>query len=988
MNFLRKLLDSNEREVKKLFKVVERINALEPDYEHLTDAQLRDKSEELKAWVRERQKEIITECDRNGLEGEARDKYIFEAEQKVLDEILPQAYALVREASKRTIKLRHYDVQMVGGIVLHQGRIAEMKTGEGKTLVATLPLYLNALLGRGCHLITHNDYLAKRDAVWMGPIYHMLGLTVGVLQSPQSSDQGYQPSYIYDPEYESEDPRWRHLRQISRKEAYLCDITYGIHSEFGFDYLRDNMAHSLEEVVQRDLYYAIVDEVDSILIDEARTPLIISGIPEESTEVYYKVDRVVARLQPEVDFTVDEKARTAMLTDEGIAKVEMGLGVRNLAEDPDLMGHVNAALKARFIYKKDVDYVVKDGEVVIVDEFTGRLMFGRRYSEGLHQAIEAKEGVPIQEETQTVATITYQNYMRLYKKLAGMTGTAKTEEEEFRKIYGMDVVVIPTHKPMIRVDYPDVIYKTEEQKFRGIIREILQKHVIGQPVLVGSRSIEVSERLSERLNSERLQTLGMITLLQQRLWQDKSLDKETRQKFQNLLNTNMDDLWVSKLNPIIKAFGVNPDPLAEENVKELAGYLGVAEHWEKLRRILKEGIPHNVLNAKYHEREAEIIADAGRLGAVTIATNMAGRGVDIILGGNPEKHPDQPEQYEKVKALGGLHIIGSERHEARRIDNQLRGRAGRQGDPGSSRFFLSLDDYVWRLFGDRGRWVLDATWDPAEPIAHGLLSKAIERAQKKVEENNFSIRKHVLEYDNVMNLQREVIYRERRKVLEGADLRDTILDHLRKVIEKAVVLYCGEAPQAEWDLQGLYEHLAQIYPLYLYCRPEDLKDRSQPELVEFLYEVGLQAYEDREKLFGSELMRQIERWVTLRVIDEKWVEHLQAMDYLREGINLRAYAQQDPLVAFKKEAYEYFQAMIEAIERDILLWVFHVQPRTQPQQVRVRNVTPVGEGGNGPSGTAGRTVIAKTKVGRNDPCPCGSGKKYKKCCLLKEGARS
>jgi len=1015
MEFLRRLLDTSEREVRRLQEQVAIINALEPKIQALSDEELAAKTDEFRAHIEERRsgaaqrvaaidaelRELANSTDdpayvsdrRRSLE-EQREAAVAElraVEQEALNEILHEAFAVVREASRRTIGLRHYDVQLIGGIVLHQGRITEMKTGEGKTLVATLPLYLNALLGRGVHLVTHNDFLAKRDAVWMGPIYHMLGLSVGVLQSAQSSaEESLQPSYMYDPTHVPDDPRWLHLRRVSRREAYLCDITYGVHSEFGFDYLRDNMVHSLDDLVQRDLYYAIVDEVDSILIDEARTPLIISGIPEESTELYYKVDRVVARLVKDQDYTVDEKARTAMLTDEGTAKVEMGLGVKNLADDVELMHHVNAALKARFVYRKDIEYVVKDGEVVIVDEFTGRLMFGRRYSDGLHQAIEAKEGVKIEAETQTVATITYQNYMRLYQKLAGMTGTAKTEEDEFRKIYGLDVVVVPTHLPMIRKDYPDVIYKTEEAKFRGITAEILQKHTVKQPVLVGSRSIEVSERLAERLISERLQLLSMILLLQRRLQQAKEIDKDDRQRLSQILNTPMERLDITSLRPVARALGVNPDPMDKANIAEVAAILGVSGHEERLAEVLTNGIPHNVLNAKYHEREAEIIAEAGRLGAVTIATNMAGRGVDIILGGKQDGKVRE-EEAKQVVALGGLHIIGSERHESRRIDNQLRGRAGRQGDPGSSRFFLSLEDELWRLFGDKGRWLLNATWDEAEPIQHGILTKAIERAQKKVEENNFSIRKHVLEYDDVMNLQRKVIYDARRKVLEGANLRENILGYIRKIVDEAVRTHCGEAPKEEWDLAGLYETLDQIYPLSMYVEPDDLKGRPQEELADWLYSIAVECYKQREQEMGPDIMRQLERAVTLRVVDEKWVHHLQAMDYLREGINLRAYAQIDPLVAFKKEAYNYFEELTNAIERDVVAWMFRVQ--VAPQMRRTRYVD-TGEGGRSGAPTGDGTVsgrrpsLGRVKVGRNDPCPCGSGKKYKKCCLEKDRVAS
>jgi preprotein translocase subunit SecA len=1011
MNLLQKLFDGNEREVARFRVQADKVNALEPEFEKIPTDQLGRKSEEFKALIQQRRQAVL---DREGSEEE-----LFKAEQDALDEILPEAFALVREASKRTLGLRHFDVQLIGGMVLHQGRIAEMKTGEGKTLVATLPLYLNALLGHGCHLVTHNDYLAKRDAVWNGPLYHLLGLSVGILQSAQSStEEGMQVAFLYDPEHESDDPRYHHARRIPRKEAYECDIIYGIHSEFGFDYLRDNMAHTQEDLTQRPLYFCIVDEVDSILIDEARTPLIISGIPEESTDLYEKVDRVIAVLTPEEHYTVDEKAKTAMLTEEGTTRVEQGLGVENVAEDVTLMHHISAALKARYAFKRDVDYVVKDGEVIIVDEQTGRLMFGRRYSDGLHQAIEAKEGCKVEAENQTMATVTYQNYMRLYKKIGGMTGTAKTEEDEFRKIYGMDVVVVPTNRPRARADYPDIVYKTEEQKFRGIIREIIEMHVRTRPVLVGTRTIEVSEWLAERMLNERLQLLALVTVLQHKLWADKALSKEQKAQFSALFNAKFDDLWVAKLTSAAKALEASPDPLEDGNVKAFAEIIGVQGQEDRLKQILKDGIPYSILNAKYHEREAEIIADAGRPSAVTIATNMAGRGVDILLGGNPAKHPDDfKEKGAEVRDAGGLHIIGSERHEARRIDNQLRGRAGRQGDPGSSRFYLSLDDYIWRLFGDRGRALLNATWDEAEPIAAGLLTKAIERAQKKVEENNFAIRKHVLEYDDVMNLQRQVIYGQRRKVLEGADVHDSIRDSFDRIAPDAVMLHCGEASKESWDLKGLYDYLNQIFPLSWYAEPEDLEGKSQEQLIQWLTDVAKTSFDDREKEIDSQAepgaFRQIERWVTLRTIDEKWISHLQAMDYLREGINLRAYAQIDPLVAFKKEAYEYFQELQNNIQRDIITMMFRLQ--IAPQPVQYAQLAPEdgydddydGNGHAAPaamsapatsvSASGGHATMSNVlanrqaaerrtpvthapKIGRNDPCPCGSGKKYKKCC--------
>ncbi len=1003
MDFMRKLFDNNEREVARLRSVVDQINALEPEFEQIPTERLADKTAEFKALIEERRS--AARASNDDLEA------IHQAEQDALDQVLPQAFALVREASKRTLGMRHFDVQLLGGVVLHQGRIAEMKTGEGKTLVATLPLYLNALLGRGCHLATHNDFLAKRDAHWNGPIYHLLGLNVGVLMSALSStEEGYAPAFVYDPDHETDDPRFVQMRKIPRRDAYReCDILYGVHSEFGFDYLRDNSgAHSLEEMTQRELYYCLVDEVDSILIDEARTPLIISGIPEESNDQYEVVDRVIARLVLETHYTVDEKAKTAMLNEDGTEHVEQALGVENLAEDVDLMHHVSAALKARYAYKRDVDYVVKDGEVLIVDEQTGRLMFGRRYQDGLHQALEAKEGCKVEAETLTTATVTYQNYMRLYQKIAGMTGTAKTEEAEFRKIYSMDVVVIPTNKPLVRQDHPDIVFKSEEQKFRGIVRELIQMHVLRRPVLVGTRTIEVSEWIAERLLNERLQLLTQITILQNRIWENKSLPKEQKAQYSALMNQKFDTLDVYMLTPASKALGVPPSPLDDANVATLAKILEVEGEEALLKRVLTDGIPYNVLNAKQHEKEAQVIADAGRPGAVTIATNMAGRGVDILLGGNPAHYPDTKEMGEEVRRRGGLHIIGSERHEARRIDNQLRGRAGRQGDSGSSRFYLSLEDYIWRLFGDKGRGLLEATWDDAEPIAAGILSKAIERAQKKVEENNFSIRKHVLEYDDVMNHQRKIIYGERRKVMEGVDLHEAVRDSLAELVRNSVVLHTGEASPEEWDLKGLYNLLGEAFPLVWYAQPEDLSGKKADELTQWLTDIASDAFERREQDIDNQsapgTFRDLERWVMLRVIDEKWVSHLQAMEYLREGINLRAYAQIDPLVAFKKEAFEYFQELLNNIQRDVVSLLFRVQVAPRPVEYAPAPQPGAYDGeseyaGNGNTAVQTRPTSVKSvlanrqatkrtpqaaqtavKTGRNDPCPCGSGKKYKRCC--------
>ncbi|WP_022852624.1 preprotein translocase subunit SecA [Thermodesulfatator atlanticus] len=891
----------NERELKRLKPIVARINDLEPQVKKLSDAELKAKTQEFKERLER---------------GET------------LDSLLPEAFAVVREASRRVLGMRHFDVQLMGGIVLHEGKIAEMKTGEGKTLVATLPAYLNALTGKGVHIVTVNDYLAKRDAKWMGTLYNFLGLSVGVIVSGMDEQE--------------------------RKKAYACDITYGTNNEFGFDYLRDNMKFSLEDMVQREHHYAIVDEVDSILIDEARTPLIISGPSEESTEMYYHIDKLVRHLKKDVHFTLDEKTKSAMLTEEGVAEMERLLGVDNLY-DPrhiSLVHHINQALRAHHLFHRDVDYIVKDGKVIIVDEFTGRLMPGRRWSDGLHQAIEAKEGVKIEKENQTLATITFQNYFRMYEKLAGMTGTAETEATEFKEIYNLDVVVIPTHKPMIRVDHPDVVYRTEREKFNAVVEEIVELHKQGRPVLVGTTSIEKSETLS--------------------------------------------------------------------------------------RLLTKKKIPHQVLNAKYHEKEAAIIAQAGRSGAVTIATNMAGRGVDILLGGNPEglakealqeegfdlesidqaawnealqmarqgedptkKYPERwaeilyekvkecKEDYERVKALGGLHIIGTERHESRRIDNQLRGRAGRQGDPGSSRFYLSLEDELLRLFGsDKLRGIMDRLGiEEGEPIEHPFVSKAIEQAQKKVEAHHFEIRKHLLEYDDVMNKQREVIYSQRKEVLASENIRDWIDDMIRDVCEGIVEEFREEkgSPQ-EWDLEALKERFFGIFGF----RPEIPDDLlNAKELSEFLTQEAQKAYEAKEGEVGEELMRHLERMFLLHTIDSLWKEHLLAMDHLREGIGLRGYAQQNPLQEYKREAFAMFSDLIERIKEQTLSLLYRVQV-TREEEVermeeekrsqRLRLVYSRGEETQEEEKPKKQPIRRGKKIGRNDPCPCGSGKKYKKCC--------
>lgn len=831
LGILKKILgDSNEKEVKKLQKTVDIVNSLEPEMERLSDSELRNKTEEFKVRL---------------------------SGGETLDDILPEAFAVVREAARRTVKMRPFDVQVMGGIVLHQGRIAEMKTGEGKTLVATMPVYLNALTGEGVHVVTVNDYLARRDSEWMGEIYKFLGLEVGLI--------------VHGLDFEE------------RKKAYNADITYGTNNEFGFDYLRDNMVLYKEHMVQRPLNFAIVDEVDSILIDEARTPLIISGQAEESTDIYYKFARFVTRLVPEEDYTVDEKAHSVMPTEKGIKKCENFLGIENLydEENMELLHHFQQALKAHALMKRDRDYVVKDDQVIIVDEFTGRLMFGRRYSDGLHQAIEAKEGVKVEKESKTLATITFQNYFRMYKKLAGMTGTAATEEEEFRSIYGLDVVVIPTNKPMIRVDHPDVIYKTEKGKFNAVVKEIEECYRRGQPVLVGTISIEKSEHLSSMLK--------------------------------------------------------------------------------------RKGIPHNVLNAKYHEKEAEIVALAGQRGAVTIATNMAGRGTDIVLG-------------EGVAKLGGLHIIGTERHESRRIDNQLRGRAGRQGDPGSSRFYISLEDDLMRLFGGENiKGLMDRLGvNEDEPIEHSMITKSIENAQKKVEAHNFNIRKHVLEYDDVMNTQREVIYSQRRRVLENENLKDSILEMIGEVIDSLLDIYAAkEIHPEEWNLKGLSDYLMDIFQIRYEVEAERLEDISRDDLRRELISRAQAAYEKKEEELGSETMRELERYIMLKTVDQKWMDHIDAMDQLREGIGLRAYGQRDPLIEYKFEGYEMFQEMIRSIQEDTLRYLFRVQITRAPER---RQTTYNLSYSHSDGAEKAQPVRKQKKIGRNDPCPCGSGKKYKKCC--------
>jgi preprotein translocase subunit SecA len=897
MSILQKVLGgSNESQVKTLSKLAEAVEAREAEMKALSDEDLRAKTAEFRA------------------------RY---EKGETLDALLPEAFAAVREASVRTTGLRHFKVQLMGGMVLHQGRIAEMKTGEGKTLVATLAAYLNAIPGKGVHIVTVNDYLAKRDSEWMGKIYRFLGMDVGVVLNQMENDE--------------------------RQAAYNADITYGTNSEYGFDYLRDNMSIYSNQLVQRELSYAIVDEVDSILIDEARTPLIISGAGDQSTEMYTRVDRFVARLRDEEDYTKDEKMHSVNLTDEGGTKAEQAFGVENLSdvENTELNHHIQQALKAHALMHRDKDYVVTDGQVLIVDEFTGRLMVGRRFSDGLHQAIEAKEGVKVERESKTMATITLQNYFRMYKKLSGMTGTAKTEEEEFKGIYKLDVVCIPTHMPMIRTDNNDSVYVTRNGKFNAVVEETAERHATGQPVLVGTISVEKSEILA-----------GMLK---------------------------------------------------------------------------RRGIRHEVLNAKFHAKEAEIVAQAGKFGQVTIATNMAGRGTDIILGGNPEfmakremrqmgyeddiieeansfadthdeeiikarkifrdlmkKHKaETEEEHKKVVEQGGLHIIGTERHESRRIDNQLRGRSGRQGDPGSSRFYISLDDDLMRLFGsDRIKGMVSfLNPDDTVPMAYNMLSKQIESAQKRVEGHNYGIRKHVLQYDDVMNKQREVIYSQRRKVLMGEDISGSIEGMIDSVIEEAMDAYCpGNMHVEEWDIEGLEEHLNKTFlPRGEHVVKE--KERyslSRKELAERLAARARELYklqEERIKADGGDL-RELERFVLLKTVDNKWTDHIDAMDQLRQGIGLRAYGNIDPVVEFKMEGFDMFDAMIKSIQEEALFVLYHITIRRMPERRATPPLRAIG-----PEDPIQPAAVKKPaapqsggKVGRNDPCPCGSGKKYKQCC--------
>lgn len=895
--FLSKLLDSNEKEINRLKALVGEINALEPEAQKIKDTGFAKKTAEFKERLK------------NG---------------QTLDDILPESYAVVREAAKRTIGERHYDVQLMAAIVLHQGKVAEQKTGEGKTLSATPALYLNALSGRGAHLVTVNDYLARRDAGWMAPIYHTLGLSVSAMISEQS--------FLYDPDYtdpSANDWRLQHLKPVSRKEAYLADITYGINSEFGFDYLRDNMVSDMSQLVQRDYHFAIIDEVDSILIDEARTPHIISAPAEEATSKYYDYAKLIDKLTKETDYSIDEKLRTAHLTDHGVLKVEKMLGLGNIYESSfETVHHIEAALKARALYHREKEYIVKDGQVVIVDEFTGRLLTGRRFSEGIHQAIEAKEGVAIQQESKTLATVSLQNYFRMYEKLAGMTGTASTEAEEFKKIYNLDVVVMPTHRAQVRQDSSDMVYKTTRAKYAAIVADIIEHHKLGQPVLVGTTSIDKNEIISEALK--------------------------------------------------------------------------------------RKGVSHEVLNAKNHLREAMIISEAGKLGAVTVATNMAGRGVDIILGG-PKKekweYSNEKEwekdlaawkkSHEAVREAGGLYVIGTERHESRRIDNQLRGRSGRQGDPGASRFYVSLEDDIMRLFGgDQVSRLMDVFKLPEDvPLEHPMVSRALEQAQMKVEGFHFDNRKHLVDYDDVLNKHREIVYRRRRRVLEGESQKEAILKKITNEVTLLAGVHAGEAGSI--DREKIIQEFVSIIPF----DPESVEQlitqlqqmHTTADISDFLTKLAEDAYGKRETQMSPEVMRQVERWVSLQVVDSLWMNHLDAIDDLREGIGLRGYGQRDPLVEYKNEAFSMFEQLLTGIDSEIAHRIFKVQVQMAPnlhnepaknsKNNKPEPVLPLPNPSkkmqtNAPKSEVSKIPAVAAKLGRNDPCPCGSGLKYKKCGLI------
>ncbi len=950
MSLLSKIFgDANEKYLQRFSPVVEKISSLEKEFEGFSDNDLKNKTQEFKKVVlkeaviwRERERDLLNQIRRIGTDQDklrqSLVKEYLEVANKKFEKIIPDAFACVREASKRVLSQRHYDVQLLAGIILHKGQIAEQKTGEGKTLSATTSLYLNALLGEGAHLVTVNDYLSRRDCGWMAPVYNLLGLSCGVII--------HDAAFVYDPNYvdeKSADERLAHLKPVSRKEAYLADITYGTNNEFGFDYLRDNMVSDLSEMVQRDLNYAIVDEVDSILIDEARTPLIISAPDMDSTDKYYKFAKLVTQLKENEDYNVDEKMRAATLTEEGIAKMEKWLGVENIYIEGGIsdVHHIEQALKAHALFRRDRDYVVKDGEVIIVDEFTGRMMYGRRYSEGLHQAIEAKEGVNVQRESRTLATITFQNYFRLYKKLAGMTGTAATEAEEFSKIYNLDVAIIPTNRELARKDLSDRIYKNEEGKFKAVVQEVKEKSQNGQPVLIGTISIEKNELLGELLT--------------------------------------------------------------------------------------REGVQFQILNAKHHEKEAQIISQAGRLGAVTLATNMAGRGVDIKLGGDPV----DLDEEKKVKELGGLLIIGTERHESRRIDNQLRGRGGRQGDPGTSQFYVCMDDDLMRIFGaDRVKRLMETLKVPEDmPIENKMISRSLETAQKKVEGFHFDTRKHLVEYDDVLNKHRETIYKKRLDIMDNKDLKNQVLELVKEEINEIINFHTASDDEKTWDIEEIYEVLNTIFTVSsaMRIKLEEIKDEagsgiqdksSRTKLFGYAYNLAVQSYNDIEekinKAIGSETaMRRIEKGLMIRSIDTLWIDHLEALDHLRTGIGLRGYGQRDPLIEYKKESFKMFKELLGMIRKQIVYSIYkmgiasEVAPSMMERTTNLTFTAPLktssstgstifqaaaGQGGEKTAqqkeiqsrktqapASNNATHYSGQKVGRNDLCPCGSGKKFKKC---------
>jgi len=1013
MNFLRKFFDTSKKDVELLMPMVNGINDMEPTLTALTDEQLKGKTAEFKQRL---------------------------ANGETLDAVLPEAFGVVREVGRRTLGMRLFDVQLVGAAVLHQGRIAEMKTGEGKTLVAAAPLYLNALSARGAHLVTVNDYLARRDAVWMGPIYHSLGMTVGIIQGQSQDSDELGGSYIYAPGAQHADPRYVNLVECSRREAYGCDITYGTNHEFGFDYLRDNMAFSETDLVMRELNYAIIDEVDSILVDEARTPHIISGPSMEDVSVYAEVDKIVKVLEKEVHWTCDKKNHSASLTEEGMDEIERMLGIDNIASDPKLFHHVNASVKAYALFDRDVDYMVTKGEVIIIDENTGRPMYGRRFSDGLHQALEAKEKVEVQRESQTIATITFQNLFRMYNKLAGMTGTAKTEEDEFRKIYGLDVVCIPTHRTMVRTDLPDIIYKSLEAKFRGIAWEILRLYSKQQPVLVGTRSVEMSEQVSSRLTSEMLQKLLITQRLRERVEIKKDIKGELKEDSKKAYETNLAELTRSHLSTLLAKIDLNGDVLKGDWIEWTLDQFNLGEdNREYLEEALKHGIPHNVLNAKFHEREALIVAEAGRKGQITIATNMAGRGVDILLGGRIEddivkqarEHTDHAQTGEDayamtfasyrrggqeraapplpldeterrelsdvVRNLGGLFILGTERHESRRIDNQLRGRSGRQGDPGESRFFVSLEDTLWMIFNAK---MLEnpvlKVWPPMEQVDAKFLSGMIQKTQERIENHFFEARKNVLEYDDVLNAQREHIYGWRREILLGKDCRADLKEQTRASIAEHTddAWMIEEDGSQVYDHHVLFEDLNEIFPLVDYATVADLeKFAPGPDLVEVCQEKALEAYDAKVANLGEDIMRMVEQQILLRSVNDKWMDHLQTVEYIREGIGLRGYGQVDPLVAYKRETYDTFQVTLRGIREQAVRQIFHAQVqverpmeappiqmlRMDPESVEAEAALTAPASGSGNGKPDNLNQIDWKKVGRNDPCPCGSGKKFKSC---------